>query len=38
MRRAIKDLCQLRDADVFEEIAAGIEHVVNVVEGLNAAH
>ena len=37
MVRAIKDLCQLSDADLFEEVATGIGHVMNVVDGLDAA-
>ena len=35
--RAIKDLCQLSDADLFEEIAIGIGHVMNSVNELDAA-
>ena len=37
MERAIKDLCQLSDASLFEEVAAGIGHVVEVVDRLDAA-
>ncbi len=39
MERAIKDLCQLSDANLFEEVATGIGHVVEVVGRLDpAAH
>ena len=37
MERAIKDLCQLPDARLFEEMATGIGHVVKVVGRLDAA-
>ena len=37
MERAIKDLCQLPDARLFEEVATGIGHVVRVVGRLDAA-
>ena len=37
MERAIKDLCQLPDAKLFEEVATGIRHVVAVVGRLDAA-
>jgi len=37
MERAIKDLCQLRDADLFKEIATGIGYIMDVVDGLDAA-
>ena len=37
MERAIKDLCQLSDASLFEEVATGIGHVVEVVDRLDAA-
>lgn len=37
MERAIKDLCQLPDASLFEEVATGIGHVVKVVGRLDAA-
>ena len=31
MERAIKDLCQFSDADLFEEVAAGIGHVIDAI-------
>ena len=37
MERAIKDLCQLVDADLFEEIAVGIGHVMDAVNEMDAA-
>lgn len=37
MERAIKDLCQLSDADLFKEIAIGIGHVLDAVNELDAA-
>ncbi len=37
MERAIKDLCQLSDASLFEEVATGIGHVVEVVHRLDTA-
>ena len=37
MERAIKDLCQLPDNGLFEEVANGIGHVVEVVGRLDAA-
>ncbi len=37
MERAIKDLCQLPDARLFEEVATGIGHVVKVVGRLDTA-
>ena len=37
MERAIKDLCQLSDASLFEEVATGIGHVVEVVGRLDSA-
>ena len=37
MERAIKDLCQLSDADLFEEVAGGIGHVMDAVNELDAA-
>ena len=37
MERAIKDLCQLSDADLFKEIAIGIGHVIDAVNELDAA-
>ena len=37
MERAIKDLCRLSDSALFEEVAVGIEHVVNAVNGVDAA-
>ena len=37
MKRAIKDLCQLSDADLFEEVAVGIGHVMDAVNELDAA-
>ena len=37
LERAIKDLCQLSDPDLFEEVAAGIGHVMESVKGLDVA-
>jgi hypothetical protein len=37
MERAIKDLCQLRNSDFFEELAIGIGHIMEVVDELEAA-
>ena len=37
MERAIKDLCQLSDADLFKELATGIGHVVAGAVELDAA-
>ena len=37
MERAIKDLCQFRDARLFEEVATGIQHIVEVTHRLDAA-
>ena len=37
MERAIKDLCQLSDADLFKEVTIGIGHIVEVVGRLDAA-
>ena len=37
MERAIKDLCQLSDADLFKEIAVGIGHVMDAVNELDSA-
>ncbi len=37
MERAIKDLCQLADAELFGEVATGISHIVNNVNRLNSA-
>ena len=37
MERAIKDLCRLSDPDLFEEIATGIGHVMEAVNGLGVA-
>ncbi len=37
MERAIKDLCRLPDNGLFEEVATGIGHVVEVVGRLDAA-
>ena len=37
MERAIKDLCQFPDADLFKEVAVGIRHVMDAVNELDAA-
>ena len=37
MRRAIKDLCQLSDAQLFEEVEKGIALILENVERLDAA-
>ncbi len=37
MERAIKELCRLPDSELFEEVATGIGHVVEVVGRLDAA-
>ena len=37
VERAIKDLCQLSDADLFKEIAVGIGHVMDAVNELDSA-
>jgi len=37
MERAIKHLCQLPDDELFEEVATGVRHVVEVVTRLDAA-
>ena len=37
MERAIKDLCQFSDADLFKEVAVGIGHVMDAVNELDAA-
>ena len=37
MERAIKDLCRLSDSALFEEVATGIGHVMDTVNGLDAA-
>ena len=37
MERAIKDLCQLRDADLFREVATGISHIVDSATRLDSA-
>lgn len=37
MERAIKDLCQLPDAKLFEEVSTGIGYVIELVNRLDAA-
>ena len=37
MKRAIKDLCQLSDDALFDEVAAGIGYVIESVRGLDTA-
>lgn len=37
MERAIKDLCQLKDADLFKEVAEGVSLIVESASRLNAA-
>ena len=37
MERAIKDLCQLADAELFGEVATGISHIVNNANRLDSA-
>ena len=37
MERAIKDLCQFSDADLFKEVAVGIGYVLDAVNELDAA-
>lgn len=37
MERAIKDLCQLSDTNLFKEIAVGIGHVMDAVNELDTA-